>query len=64
MDRFDQAMATLKAENKRLEKELNQVDAAIAALQGASNNGRRITARHSRWRLLVRRPLTTDTSGV
>ena len=47
MDRLDQAIATLKAASKRLEKELSQVGAAIAALQGASNNGRGITARLS-----------------
>jgi hypothetical protein len=47
MDKLDQAIAALKAENKRLEQELNRVRAAIAALQGASNNGRGITARLS-----------------
>ena len=47
MDRLAQAMAALKAEKKRLEQELKQVRAAIAALQGASNNGRGITARLS-----------------
>ncbi len=44
MDRLDQVIAALKAENKRLFQELKQVRAAIAALQGASNNGRGITA--------------------
>ena len=48
MDRLDQAIAALKAETKRLEQELTQVRAAIAALQGASNDGRGITARLSR----------------
>jgi kynureninase len=47
MGRLDQAIATLKTETKRLEKELSQVAAAIAALQGASNDGRGITARLS-----------------
>ena len=47
MGRLDQAIATLKTETKRLEKELSQVAAAIAALEGASNNGRGITARLS-----------------
>jgi cell division septum initiation protein DivIVA len=42
MDKLDQAIAALKAENKRLEQELNRVRAAIAALQGAANNGRGI----------------------
>jgi hypothetical protein len=38
VDRFDQALAALKAESKRLERKLNQIRAAIAALQGGSNN--------------------------
>ena len=41
MNRFDQALAALKAENKRLERKLNQIRAAIAALQGGSNNTHR-----------------------
>jgi predicted nucleic acid-binding Zn-ribbon protein len=40
MDRLDQAITGLKVEYKRLEKELNQVRAAITALQGASKNSR------------------------
>jgi hypothetical protein len=44
MDKLDQAITALKAENKRLEKQLNQVRGAITALQGISNNGRRVTA--------------------
>lgn len=47
MARLAQAISALKAENKRLLRELNQVRAAIAALQSASNNGRGITARLS-----------------
>ena len=47
MGRLDQAIATLKTETKRFEKELSQVAAAIAALEGASNNGRGITGRLS-----------------
>ena len=45
MDRLDQAIAALRAEGKRLEQELKQVRTAIAALQGASNNGHGIAAR-------------------
>lgn len=41
MDTFDQALAALKAENKRLERKLNQIRAAIAALQGGRNNTHR-----------------------
>ena len=41
MDRFDQALAALQDENKRLERKLNQIRAAIAALQGGSNTTRR-----------------------
>ena len=48
MDTLDQAIAALKAENERLEQELEQVRSAITALQGVSNNGRGITARRSR----------------
>jgi hypothetical protein len=47
MDRLAQAISALKTENKRLEQELRQVRAAIAALQGASNNGSSMTARRS-----------------
>lgn len=47
MDKLNQAIATLKAENKRLEQELKNVGSAIAALEGASNNGRGIRARLS-----------------
>jgi hypothetical protein len=47
VDRLAQAIAALKAENKRLLQELKQVRAAITALQGGSNNGRGITARRS-----------------
>ena len=47
MDKLDQAIAALKAANKRLEQELKQVRSAIAALQGISKNGRGITARLS-----------------
>ena len=43
MDKLDQAIAALKIESKRLEGELKNVRNAIAALQGASNNGRGIT---------------------
>jgi cell division protein FtsB len=45
VDRVDQAIAALKAETKQLEQELKQLRSAITALQGASNNGRGITAR-------------------
>jgi hypothetical protein len=45
MDKLHQAIAALKAENKRLEQELRKVRSAIAALQGANKNGRGITAR-------------------
>jgi hypothetical protein len=48
MDKLDQAIAMLKVEYKRLEKELNQVRAAITALQDVSSNSRGITARRSR----------------
>ena len=48
MDKLDQAIAALKAENQRLEQELKKVRGAIAALQGATNNGRGITAKRSR----------------
>lgn len=44
MDKLDQAIVALKAESKRLEQELKQVRSAIAALQGASNNSRGMTA--------------------
>jgi hypothetical protein len=47
VDRIDQAIAALKAETRRLEQELKQVRAAITGLEGASNNGRGITARLS-----------------
>jgi len=47
MDKLDQAIAALKIESKRLEGELRKVRSAIADLQGASNNGRGITARLS-----------------
>jgi hypothetical protein len=47
MDRLAEAISALKAENKRLEQELRQVRAAIAALQGASNNGSSMTTRRS-----------------
>jgi len=42
MDKLDQAIAVLKAENKRLENELKAVRAAIAALQtgGRNSHGR------------------------
>jgi hypothetical protein len=47
MDRLDQATAALKAENKRLVQQLNQVGAAIAALKGITNNGRGMTSTRS-----------------
>jgi hypothetical protein len=47
MDKLDQAIAALKAENKRLVQQLNQVRAAIAALRGITNNGREMKARLS-----------------
>jgi hypothetical protein len=47
MDKLDQAIAALKAENKRLERELKHVRSATIALQSVSNNGRGITARLS-----------------
>jgi hypothetical protein len=47
MDKLDHAIAMLKVENKRLEKELNQIRAAITALQGVSSNSRGIAARLS-----------------
>jgi hypothetical protein len=47
MDKLDQAIAALKAENKRLEQELEKVRGAIAALQRITNGGRGITARLS-----------------
>ncbi len=40
MDKLDQALAALKGENQRLEKQLKQVQSAIAALQGITNNSR------------------------
>jgi hypothetical protein len=39
MDKLDQAIAVLKAENKRLQTELKAVRAAIAALQRGGRNG-------------------------
>ena len=39
MDTLDQAIAVLKAENKRLQNELKAVRAAIAALQTGGRNG-------------------------
>jgi hypothetical protein len=39
MDKLDQAITVLKAENKRLENELKAVRAAIAALQTGGRNG-------------------------
>ena len=47
MDKLDQAIAALKIESKRLEQELRKVRSALAALQGASDNGRGITPRLS-----------------
>jgi uncharacterized small protein (DUF1192 family) len=35
MDKLDQAIAALKGENQRLEKQLKQVRSATAALQGS-----------------------------
>jgi hypothetical protein len=43
MDKLAQAIATLKAESKRLGQELRQIQAGITALETASNNGRGIT---------------------
>lgn len=39
MDKLDRAITALKAENKRLENELNAVRAAIDALQTGGRNG-------------------------
>ena len=47
MDKLDQAIAALKIESNRLEQELRKVRSALAALQGASDNGRGITPRLS-----------------
>jgi len=46
MDKLDQAIAVLKAENKRLENELKAVRAAITALQtgGRNSHGRTMSA--------------------
>ena len=41
MDKLDKAIALLKAENRRLEKELKAVRAAIALLQRDTSNGHR-----------------------
>jgi cell division septum initiation protein DivIVA len=41
MDRLDQAIATLQAENRRLENELKAMRTAIAALQSINRNGHR-----------------------
>jgi len=49
MDKLDQAIVALKAENKRLERELQQVRSAIIALQGVSKNGRGMEASLSGW---------------
>jgi len=47
MDKLAQAIATLKAESKRLGQEPRQIQAGITALESASSNGRGITARPS-----------------
>jgi hypothetical protein len=47
MDRLDQAITALKAENNRMEQELEKVRSAIAALQGITDNSGKITARLS-----------------
>ena len=41
MDTLDRLIAQLKAENKRLNVELQQVRLAVAALRGATSNGHR-----------------------
>jgi hypothetical protein len=48
MDKLDQAIAALKAENKRWEQEPRQVRTAITALQGVNNNGHGLRI-FSRW---------------
>jgi hypothetical protein len=48
MDGLAQAIAALKAENKRLEQKLQNVRVAIAALQEITNSQHRMASRRSR----------------